>query len=171
MASTPLRPPLVLLALPPLPSFRHAFTRTGVRARPAHLTGYSPELEGHVKPIDFCSCQDSRARTSDSPDPTVCNENDGLLGLRSRLVESLRRTTQPSCHASGVVRFLENDSDNPQIELPQADLDLPRHDRLGHLLSSIGVMNGLEQTTHDGRADPPRLPEQPLRHRPHRLWR
>lgn len=47
--------------MPLRPSFRRAFTRS-YELDPLRRAGYSPELGGHTPPIDFCSCQDFRAR-------------------------------------------------------------------------------------------------------------
>jgi hypothetical protein len=42
---------------------------TSLRARSSRLAGYSPERLGHVPSIDFCNCQDSRARPRTAQTP------------------------------------------------------------------------------------------------------
>jgi len=71
----------VASALPPRPSFRHAFAHSR-----NHLldllcrAGYSPELTGHMPLIDFCNRMDPRARRG-----TISNPHS--LSTTSKLVE------------------------------------------------------------------------------------
>lgn len=122
-------------ALPPQPSFRHAFTHTEVRARPAYLAGYSPELAGHVPPIDFCSCQDPRAR------PTLAKPNPFGVARRpfgpSHPVGGAapKHDTSRAATHQGSTMSPSDDGSTSRAMASASCPDLPRCDRLGHPLS------------------------------------
>lgn len=109
----------------------HTRSRTRLlRARPDRLAGYSPELTGHVKPIDFCNCQESRAQ------PRVSETSPHVVRRPSAARESgcaLASAHQPGFTAQGL-RFPRG-ALQPPHRRPHADADLPQPDRPAHLLS------------------------------------
>jgi hypothetical protein len=72
-------------------------SRTAWCARLAPLAGYSPEIASHVRPIDFCSCQEPRAQPR-APDPSLFkggeskppHEGDELLAKSANRASQLR---------------------------------------------------------------------------------
>jgi hypothetical protein len=71
-----------------------------LRARPDRLAGYSPELRGHMPPIDFCSCQNFRAR----PRTPRLQLHTSRRDESHRAVDSplLAEERQPNIDSSGV---------------------------------------------------------------------
>jgi hypothetical protein len=72
-----------------------------LQARLHHLAGYSPELGSHTPPIDFCSCQDFRARPRTSRlRPASC---DGTNPTAQGIALSLRRGASRVFTAQGSI--------------------------------------------------------------------
>lgn len=135
------------MVLPPRPSFQHAFTRRALRARPVHLAGYSPELTGHVKPIDFCSCQESRAQPR-APQTSSIPWRASSPGEEERCP---KEQPQPNFTAQG--SFLPRREHQPPHRRPHADADLPQPDPSGHLVSRIDNPSRLDKAALIDRAD------------------
>jgi hypothetical protein len=94
-----------------------------LQARLHHLAGYSPELGSHTPPIDFCSCQDFRARPRTSRlRPASCDETNPIA---QEIAPSLRRGASRVLTAQGSLRTFEGlttpatTSVTPIADLPQ----------------------------------------------------
>jgi hypothetical protein len=62
MVGTPASWPPLMPRLSHLGSASDTRSRAGMRARPKLLAGYSPDLPGHVPPVDFCNRMDPQAQ-------------------------------------------------------------------------------------------------------------